>query len=248
MKASSKLLATGAAVAALIVGGTAIGNTSGTQITLTNQEWRCDRALSAYGPLPIRVTINYTNNLNTFGAFLANGCRGDANPATVDLILDIRGNGTVGPRDDVIRLANAYPGPRDMVISGKANCGRQVSPHHQDGIHAISGLNVTFRNFEIGNYDAGVPTCQGAGGAVFYSCASGNAPKNMRIEGGKFIGWNRALLDGYSACNAATGRVEGARFRSGGPNNPFHNSSPCETRNPNVVEVGITCQRYPYPG
>ena len=70
----------------------------------------------------------------------------------------------------------------------------------------LGGTNLTFRNFEIGNYDAGLSTCQGAGGAFFYSLAS----SNTRVEGGKFIACNHSLFAGIPG-----GHVSGALFRSG---------------------------------
>ena len=137
---------------------------------------------------------------------LGTGCVGDGTTAT-DLVLDIRGDGrTYGPGEDAVRLMNARPGASNLQIEGRADCGGRVGDAHQDGIQVLGGTNVTFRNFQIGNYDAGLSTCQGAGGAFFYSLAS----TNTRVEGGKYIACNHSLL-----ANAASGHVSGAMFRSG---------------------------------
>ena len=120
------------------------------------------------------------------------GCVGDGTTAT-DLILDIRGDGrTYGPGEDAVRITNARPGASNLQIEGRADCGGRVGDAHQDGIQVLGGTNITFRNFEVGNYDAGLSTCQGAGGAFFYSMAS----TNTRVEGGKYIACNHSLFAG----------------------------------------------------
>ena len=74
------------------------------------------------------------------------------------------------------------------------------------------GRDITFVDFTVGNYDAGLSTCQGAGGAFFYSNAGGYAPRNVNIVRGKYIACNHSLFvnDG-----GGTGSVTGGWFRSG---------------------------------
>lgn len=224
--------------------------TGGTLIELTDQQWRCTRPIAelATNGLPLRVVLNYTRPFvpaNGGGAaWLGNGCDGDADPATVDLILDIRGDGrSYGPGDDAIRLANASPGPRNLVISGHADCGPRVAPAHQDGVQVLGGLNVTFRNFTIGDYDNGRATCQGAGGAFFYSGAS----TNVDVEGGRYIACNHGLLAGWASPEA---NVTGASFRTGGSPvcvqpETFAVSRPCDIRAEwGGTTSGLTCQRW----
>ena len=172
---------------------------------------------------------------------LGAGCVGDGTNAT-DLVLDIRGDGrTYGPGDDAIRIMNARPGASNLQIEGRADCGRRVGSAHQDGVQVLGGTNITFRNFQIGNYDAGLATCQGAGGVFFYSMAS----TNTRVEGGKFIACNHALFAG-----APSGHVTGAMFRSGRTDGtdsvctPYAASDPCmgPEYNRGVTVSGLTCQ------
>jgi predicted nucleic-acid-binding Zn-ribbon protein len=193
--------------------------------------------------LPLRVVLNYTYNYDGFGARLASGCRGDGTNA-IDLVLNVNGDGlTYGPQHDAVRVMNSLPGASNLEITGHANCGRRVNTsYHQDGIQVLGGTNVTWIDFQVGNYDAGRSTCQGAGGSFFYSLES----VNTRVVGGKYIACNASLAV-YPGVGG--GSVSGASFRSGrndgtDPACNYHSSPPCDfgttvTRGPNV-----TCQRW----
>ena len=238
-------------------GSCSIANTSGcaarSTLNYTNATWTCDRPLSSYGALPLRVVLDYTNNGTSFGARLDAGCTGDGNASTIDLILDIRGDGrTRGPSEDAIRIMNHSPGARDIQITGRADCGPRRGGAHQDGIQAIGGTNITFVDFVIGNYDAGVATCQGAGGIVFYSGDGGTRPQNLQIIRGSYIGCNHALGNGNPP--NSTGAARDARFRTGRivaqqgicvdeNGNPYHSSPPCITPS-NFTRANLTCQRW----
>ena len=164
------------------------GCTPRTTLSFTDETWTCSRPLARYGKLPIKVIATFTNNLTRFGVRLDPGCTGDRDPSTIDLILDVRGDGqTYGTADDAIRITNASPGASNIQITGHADCGKKQSAFHQDGIHAIGGTNITFVDFTIGDWNTGVATCQGAGGAVFYSGATGVAPRNMTVIRGRYI-------------------------------------------------------------
>ena len=250
-------------------GNCTINDTSGcvpaTAITITDTFWQCTQPLSNYGPLPIKVTANFTGPWVPSGGGgaiqLGQGCTGDSNSSSVDLILDVKGDGqTFGSGEDAIRLMNANPGPTNIQITGHADCGKQVADNHSDGIQAISGRDITFVDFTIGDYDAGRATCQGAGGVVFYSGGGGNVPVNLVILRGSYIGCNHAL--GFNPYNN-TGVVVDAKWRSGrnatngGPageclgsdGQPFFTSSPCPSASqlaqmPNFVFTGNTCQQW----
>ena len=224
-------------------------STGGTTLTYTNTYWRCTRPVRDYAVngLPLRVVMNYTvNYVPPSGAAtvqLAAGCVGDGTTAT-DIVLDVRGDGrTYGPGDDAIRITNERPGASNLQIEGRANCGRRVGSAHQDGVQVLGGTNVTFRNFEIGNYDAGLATCQGAGGAFFYSLAT----TNTRVEGGKYIACNHSLFAG-----TASGHVSGAMFRSGRTDGTdpvcsgYAASEPCmgPELGHGVTLSGVTCQMW----
>ncbi|MGH3073081.1 MAG: fibronectin type III domain-containing protein [Gaiellaceae bacterium] len=219
----------------------------GTTLTLTNTFWRCSRPVRDYAVngLPLRVVMLYTTNYrppNGGGAVqLDAGCVGDGTTAT-DLILDVRGDGrTYGPGEDAVRVTNALPGASNLEIEGRADCGRRVGDAHADGIQVLGGTNITFRNFEVGNYDAGVATCQGAGGALFYSMTT----RNTRVVGGKYIGCNHSLFAGNPQ-----GSVSGALFRSGRTDGTdpacvgYAASEPCmgPELNRGVTVSGVTCQ------
>jgi hypothetical protein len=211
-----------------------------------NTYWRCEQPLASYGQLPIRVRMDYTTNYLPPGGAgavqLGDGCRGDGNPATTDLILDIRGDGrTYGPGDDAIRLMNSRPGATDIQVEGHADCGQRMGAAHQDGIQILGGTNIVFRNFTIGDYDGGRSTCQGAGGAVFYSLQS----QNIDVIGGKFIACNHALLAGT---DSPGGEVRDASFRSGRTDgtdpicNDYAASPPCIQQTSTVTLSNLTCQ------
>ena len=219
----------------------------GTTITLTNTFWRCTRPVRDYATsgLPLRVVMLYTTNYRPpsgGGAVqLDAGCVGDGT-STTDLVLDVRGDGrTYGPGEDAVRVTTARPGASNLQIEGRADCGRRVGSAHADGIQVLGGTNITFRNFEVGDYDAGIATCQGAGGAFFYSMAT----TNTRIEGGKYVGCNHSLFAG-----SASGHVTGAMFRSGRTDGTdpactgYAASEPCmgPELGRGVTTSAITCQ------
>jgi hypothetical protein len=219
----------------------------GTTITLTDSYWRCTRPVRDYATngLPLRIVLLYTTNYRppTGGGAvqLGTGCVGDGTDAT-DLVLDVRGDGrTYGPGEDAVRITNAVPGASNLQIEGRADCGRRVGDAHADGIQVLGGTNITFRNFEIGNWDAGLATCQGAGGAFFYSMRT----QNTRIEGGRYVGCNHSLFAG-----SASGHVTGAMFRSGRTDGTdpactgYAASEPCTgpVLGSGVTTSAITCQ------
>ncbi len=80
------------------------------------------------------MTATFTNNLTRFGVRLDPGCTGDGDPGTIDLILDVRGDGqTFGTGDDAIRITTDSPGASNIQTTGHADCGEgALGP---DGIH-----------------------------------------------------------------------------------------------------------------
>ena len=226
---------------------------AGTVLTFTDQVWTCTQPLSAYGPLPVTVILDYTRNFADVGARIGSGCRGDFDPATIDLILDVRGDGvTFGPMNDAVRVMNYTSPNQGLTISGKANCGKNEQPanFHQDGIHAIGGNGIDFVDFALGDYDSGFATCHGAGGAFFYSGSGSVVPVNVRVLGGSYIACHVGL--GFNPYNA-TGSVIGSKFRSGrvdGSDPPctgFFAPATCSNKAnypPTFVFTGNTCQHW----
>jgi hypothetical protein len=162
------------------------------------------------------VTVNFTPGRLYGGngaVDLTTGCAGDGNPSTIDLIVDVRGDGrTYGPGVDAlkVRLAAGYNG--GIELTGRADCGPKSSPEmHQDGIQLQGGRDITFVDFKVGDYDNGISTCQGAGGAIFYSNAGGYYPTNIHLVRGKYIACNHSLYTN----SGTSGTVTGGMFRSG---------------------------------
>jgi hypothetical protein len=147
----------------------------------TTRPWSCGGSLAAFGPLPVKVVSTITNagpNDND-NAINLRGCHGDGDPATVDLILDIRGNGRdVGTSYDAIRIGQ---NARDLVVTGNAECGaRNSNPSiHQDIVQALSGNRIEFRDFASGNPFTGRWTCWGAGGGWYVTWANGSIPTDL---------------------------------------------------------------------
>ena len=150
---------------------------AGTTIT-TTQPWSCNGSLASFGELPVKVVSTIANPGND-NAINLRGCYGDGDPATVDLILDVRGNGgSVGTAYDAVRIGqNAH----DLVVTGNAECGaRHTNPSiHQDVVQALSGNRIEFRDFTSGDPFTGRWTCWGAGGGWYVTWANGSIPTDM---------------------------------------------------------------------
>ena len=165
------LRALAAVFVALVVAAPAAAQTT---IVRTNSDWYCNQPISslAYNGLPLRVTLNFTRpyadaapyGLARFGP----NCVGDNNRATTDVVLTIQGDRWVGGSDDAVRITNNLPGARNLVISGRVNCGPAGAGAHQDGVQILGGTNILFRDFHVGNATAGYSTCGGQGGAMYY--------------------------------------------------------------------------------
>jgi chitodextrinase len=231
-------------------GSCTIANTTGcvpgSTVSLRDQVFRCDRPLSSYGRLPLRVVVDFTPGrlFTDNGAVdLITGCVGDGDSNTIDLIVDVRGDGrTYGPGQDALKVRL---GARDIQMTGHADCGPRQSGAHQDGIQLQGGSNIAFVDFTVGNYDAGLATCQGAGGAFFFSGANGNTPQNTHVIRGKYIGCNHALLIG-----SGTGSVSDAMFRSGRTDGTdpvctgYAASPACSGDAAGVTTRNLTCQTW----
>ena len=151
--------------------------TPGTAIT-TTAPWNCRGSLADFGPPPIKVVSTIPNPGND-NAINLRGCYGDGNPATVDLILDVRGNGgTVGTAYDAVRIGQDA---RDLVVTGNVECGaRHTDPSiHQDIVQALSGSRITFVDFTSGDPFTGRWTCWGAGGGWYVTWANGSIPTDL---------------------------------------------------------------------
>jgi hypothetical protein len=147
----------------------------------TNRPWSCSGSLASFGELPVKVvsTIANASANDNDNAINLRGCFGDGDPATVDLILDIRGNGgAVGTSYDAVRIGQ---NARDLVVTGNAECGaRSSNPSiHQDIVQALSGARIEFRDFTSGDPFTGRWTCWGAGGGWYITWANAGIPTDM---------------------------------------------------------------------
>jgi hypothetical protein len=183
---------------------------AGTVIT-TNRPWNCTGPLSSFGTLPIKVvsTIANASANDNDNAVSLRGCSGDGDPATVDLILDIRGNrGAIGTSYDAVRIGqNAH----DLVVTGNAECGaRSSNPSiHQDIVQALSGNRIEFRDFTSGNPETGQWTCWGAGGGWYITWANAGIPTDLICLRCKLATFNQNLRIGESLRSGARDSVFG---------------------------------------
>ena len=178
------------------------------RVITTNRSWQCNGALSAFGKLPIKV-VSQIPNPGTADAIRLIGCYGDGNPATVDLILDVRGNGGgLGTGYDAVKIGQSA---HDLVVTGRVACGARHGSIHQDVVQAMSGRRIEFRDFVAGNPEQGNWTCWGSGGGWYVAHANGNVPtdvvcvrcriatynQNMRIDNAVRSGARNSVF-GYS--------------------------------------------------
>ena len=190
-----------AVVAAEPSGG---GTTPGTVIS-TTRTWQCNGALSAFGQLPIKV-VSEIPNPGTADAIRLIGCYGDGDPATVDLILDVRGNGgTLGTGYDAVKVGQSA---HDLVVTGSVACGAPRGGIHQDGVQVMSGRRIQFRDFRSGVPSLGQWTCWGSGGGFFVSHVNGTVPADVVCVRCRIAAFNQSM------------RIQSA-IRSGARNSVF---------------------------
>lgn len=173
--------------------------TPGTTIRAT-KNWVCNRPLEDYGELPIIVKSRIDNQSRPSEAVTLSGpgCAGDGDPETIDLVLEIEGDGgEIGPTSDAVRIKL---GAHDIEIEGYADCGEAPSGVRQNGIHVMLGYRITFVGFRVGDPDAGKWTCEGASGALAIEERSEDdpAPEDVVCVGCEMASANRGLYIGDS--------------------------------------------------
>jgi chitodextrinase len=192
------------------------GCVPGSTLTFTDSQFVCNRALAGYGKLPLKVVLNYTTGRLYGGngaVDLVTGCAGDGNASTIDLIVDVKGDGrTYGPGKDAFKVRQGAGYSGGIQLTGHIDCGpKYTASEHQDGVQLQGGRDIAFVDFSVGNYDAGLSTCQGAGGAFFYSQVGSYVPTNIDVVRGKYIACNHSLYTN----GGTSGDITGAMFRSG---------------------------------
>jgi hypothetical protein len=219
----------------------------GTTIVLPkNTEWHCNRALSTYGTLPIKVISRWNqlspNSNPNIAVSVDNGCTAPAG-TDINLIVDVQNEGG-GQISDAFKTRMS-PGPQNIRITGRLGCGERLSGDHQDGVQLQGGSGIYFVNMDVGgNYDAGDANCQGAGGAMFYSINHTQAS----VLGGKYIACNHGLY-AFSGEVAPGSEIVNAKFRSGNTTtafcSAFYSGSPCSGALSQFARFeNVTCQQY----
>ncbi|HSK14534.1 MAG TPA: hypothetical protein VK915_00035 [Gaiellaceae bacterium] len=146
------------------------------RVIRTRRSWECRGSLRRFGKLPIKV-VSRIPNPGTADAIRLIGCYGDGNPKTVDLILDVRGNGRdLGTGYDAVKIGQSA---HDLVVTGRVACGARHGSVHQDVVQAMSGYRIKFKDFRSGRPADGRWTCWGAGGGWYVSHATGNVPRRV---------------------------------------------------------------------
>jgi hypothetical protein len=195
----------------------ASGCVPGAELVLTDDQWRCRGPLAEIaaelgGTLPLKVTARFTTFVTTSGPVidLREGCVGDGTDA-IDLILDVQGDGrTYGGTNDAVSVKLDA---RDIEVTGKVNCGPRPAGGHQDGVQGQGGMNVTFVDFEVGDWDDERATCTGASGGIDFSGGGGMWPVGHACIRCRVVACRRALNVGESEGI----EVVDSRFRSGNP-------------------------------
>ncbi len=221
---------------------------AGTVLNFTNGQFHCDRPLSSYGALPIKVVWKFTGR-SDFGdqgyVDLVSGCRGDGNSDTVDLIVVSNADGVkLGAAGGAGKFRTA--GPTDIQITGNFDCGPLGnSVAHQDTWqfhpdHVPARLDIV--NGTTGNWGAGTSTCVGAGGAIFWS-----DNYDVDVYGGRYVTCNHGL---FGAGQTHSGnQVVGASFRTGRNDGSdpkcvgFAASDPCVATSSLRLE-NVTCEKW----
>ena len=229
-----------AVVAAANVGGvcsradaTGCAAVAGSRISLLNQRFSCDRSLASIaaenpigsgpGRLPLLVEVGFTTYVDLEPAVveLKNGCYGDGNDDTIDLVIKVEGDGrTIGGGADAVKVRLTA---RDVQLTGYANCGpRGVGPDgrpgtgddaHQDGAQIQGGERVEFIDFEWGDWETSTATCQGAAGTFVPGSVNGNPVVEMACIRCKSVSCNHGMFVGGSMRTL----VVDSSWRSGNP-------------------------------
>ena len=132
---------------------------------------------------------------------LKDGCTGDGDDETIDLVLKVEGDGrTIGGGADAIKVRLTA---RDVQLTGYANCGPRGlgqdglpgtgDDAHQDGAQIQGGNTVEFIDFEWGDWETSTATCQGAAGMFVPGSVNGNPVTDMACIRCKSVSCNHGM-------------------------------------------------------
>lgn len=166
--------------------------------------------------------------------------------------------GDVGVSNDSLKFRQ-IPGPVNIQVTGNFDCGKWYGGVHQEP-HPLAGQpgtpgnpaqnsshqdviqfqhsstldrNLWIVNGKSGDFDAGLSTCQGAGGIIF---SSGTG---VHILGGRYITCNNGMLVGD---NGAGNHVIDTRIRSGRNESPATGGDPNCHNGTEGFNHGSVCQ------
>jgi VCBS repeat-containing protein len=202
-------------------------------------EYRDSRAVITGSGWPVHLNIDYRPGAYDYangvpleegvvaqlsGVSLSDGCTGDADPTTIDLVVHIAGDGrTYGLQADALKLTGSV-GPSNIQITtggGAINCGPREGSDgtivvHEDAIQVQSGRDIGFYGVTIGDWSGRRATCWGAGGAFFLSSANGHSGQGITVDGMRAIACNHGL-NGDASGAPTSGIVSRSVFRTGRP-------------------------------
>lgn len=205
-------------------------------VTRNDAVFHCTAALSTYGALPVKIVANYTAVLADNAVTFDNNCTGDGDSDTIDVILEINGTGktsAIGPTDDAAKFRQS-PGPSNVQVTGIFNCGAPDATSHPDAWQFQGGTNLAIVNGVSGNYANGTSTCQGAGGAIFWTNTTA-----VNIYGGEYVTCNHGLNGNIAHVGSGQSVID-AKFRTGRVDGTDANCTGYSASDPCINTTGMT--------
>ena len=127
------------------------------------------------------------------GFSLSPGCEGDGEPDTIDLVVEIEGDGeTRGFSADAFKVKSTVDPPGGLQVTGRLDCGPAPEGVHQDGSSPRAD-RIGFYDVEIGDWEQGAATCQGAGGGFFISGTAETEGTDITVERLRSVTCNHGL-------------------------------------------------------
>jgi hypothetical protein len=176
-----------------------------------------DASVSGSGwPVKLDITFPAGRVVDATAVSLGPGCEGDGDPDTIDLVVEIDGDGkTRGFTDDALKVKSTVEPEGGIQVTGRLDCGPAPEGVHQDGIQLQGGRGIGFYDVEIGDWADGAATCQGAGGAFFISGTRRTQGMDITVERMHAVACNHGL--GINRDSSSTGRMVDSGFRAGNP-------------------------------
>jgi hypothetical protein len=205
-------------------------------------------------PVKVRITFPEGRVLENHatGFSISPGCEGDGDPDTIDLVLEIDGDGlTRGFAADAMKVKSTVDPSGGIQLTGRLNCGPSPEGVHQDGIQLQGGNGIGFYDVEVGDWDEGVATCQGAGGGFFISRTPMSVGTDITVERLRSVTCNHGL--GINRDSKSSGRMVDSAFRAKNPADA--RAGKCEfqvgacadfDRAPDWEFVDVVCDDWPY--